>query len=111
MLDNLFGVSTLYIHRWARYFKKVAERALNAKKNFKALALYKAFKAIAALKKKKNAKALQNVKTIAFEKLAWRIIRVTPTSAPAWDRTGAALARSKRLNHYPVVAAYFWHVR
>ena len=22
------------IHRWARYFKKVAERALNAKKNF-----------------------------------------------------------------------------
>ena len=33
------------LHRWARYFKKVAERAL-------ALALYKAFKAIAALKKK-----------------------------------------------------------
>ena len=24
-----------YEHRWARYFKKVAERALNAKKNFK----------------------------------------------------------------------------
>ena len=39
-------------HRWARYFKKVAERALNAKKKFKALALYKAFKAIAAQKKK-----------------------------------------------------------
>ena len=55
------------MHRWARYFKKVAERALNAKKNFKVLALYKAFKAIAALKKK-NAKVLQNVKTIAFEK-------------------------------------------
>ena len=58
-------------HRWACYFKKVAERALNAKKIFcnsaKALALYKAFKAIAALKKK--FKALQNVKTIAFEAL------------------------------------------
>ena len=38
------------------------------KKNFVALALYKAFKAIVALKKKKKAKALQNVKTIAFEK-------------------------------------------
>ena len=48
------------LHRWARYFKKVAERAL-------ALALYKAFKAIAAQKKK--FKALQNVKTIAFEAL------------------------------------------
>ena len=23
----------------------------------------------------------------------WRIVRITPTSAPAWDRTGAALAR------------------
>ena len=33
------------LHRWARYFKKVAERAL---------ALYKAFKAIAALKNKKK---------------------------------------------------------
>ena len=41
----------------------------------------------------------------------WRIVRVSPTSAPAWDQTGAALARSKRLNHYPVVAAYFWHAR
>ena len=41
--------------------KKVAERALNAKKNFKA---------IAALKKKiLSAKALQNVKTIAFKAL------------------------------------------
>ena len=79
-----------HIHRWARYFKKVAERALNAL----ALALYKAIKAIAALKKK-NAKAQQNVITIA----------------PAWDRTGAALARSKRLNYYPVVEAYFCHVR
>ena len=44
-------------HRWARYFKKVAERALNANKFFlsasaKALALYKALKAIAAQKKK-----------------------------------------------------------
>ena len=39
------------VHRWARYFKKVAERALNARKKFSALALYKAFKAIAALKK------------------------------------------------------------
>ena len=40
-----------------------------------------------------------------------RIIRVSPTSAPVWDRTGAALARSKRLNYYPVVGAYFWNVR
>ena len=40
----------------------------------------------------------------------WRIVRITPTSAPAWDRTGAALASSKCLNHYPVVAAYFWQV-
>ena len=30
--------------------------------------------------------------------------------APAWDRIGASLARSKALNHYPVVAAYFWKV-
>jgi len=52
------------------YFKKVAERALNTKKNFKALALYKAFKAIAALKKNLfSAKALQNVKRIPFEVL------------------------------------------
>ena len=49
-------------HRWARYFKKVAERALNAKKNFKALALYKAFKAIAAQKKK--FKALKHYKML-----------------------------------------------
>ena len=46
-----------YEHRWARYFKKVAERALNAKNKIlstsaKVLALYKAFKAIAAQKKK-----------------------------------------------------------
>ena len=31
----------------------------------------------------------------------WRIVRVSPTFTPAWDRTGAALARSKRLNHNP----------
>ena len=37
----------------------------------------------------------------------WRIVRVSPNSTPAWDRTGAALARSKHLNHYPVVVAYF----
>ena len=36
---------------------------------------------------------------------------MAPTSAPAWDRTGAALARSKALNHYPVVAVYFWQMR
>ena len=41
----------------------------------------------------------------------WRIVRVSPTSALAWDRIGAALARSKCHNHYPVVAAYFRHVR
>ena len=42
----------------------------------------------------------------------WQIIvRVSPTSAPAWDQTVAAPVRSKRLNHYPVVAAYFMHVR
>ena len=35
---------------------------------------------------------------------------VTLTSAPAGNQTRAALARSKALNHYPVVAAYFWHV-
>ena len=29
----------------------------------------------------------------------------------AWERSGAALARSKALNHYPIVAAYFWQVR
>ena len=34
-----------------------------------------------------------------------------PTSAPAWDRTGAALARSKALNHYHVVAAYYRQVQ
>ena len=28
-----------------------------------------------------------------------------------WDQSGAALARSKRLNHYPVVVAYLWQVR
>ena len=33
-----------------------------------------------------------------------------PTSALAWDRTRAALARSKALNHDPVVAAYFCQV-
>ena len=26
----------------------------------------------------------------------WRIVRVSPTSAPAWDRTGAALASVAR---------------
>ena len=31
---------------------------------------------------------------------------VTLPSALAWDRTEAALARIKALNHYPVVAAY-----
>ena len=41
----------------------------------------------------------------------WRIVRVSPTSDPAWDQTGAAMARSKRLNHYPVLAAYLFHVR
>ena len=30
-----------------------------------------------------------------------------PTTALAWDQTGAALARSKALYHFPVVAAYF----
>ena len=35
---------------------------------------------------------------------------MTPTSAQAWDQTGAALARSNKLNHYPVVAAYLWQV-
>ena len=39
------------------------------------------------------------------------IIRISSTSASAWERTGTALARSKRLNHYPVVATYLWHVR
>ena len=48
--------------------------------------------------------------TLLENYLLWRFVRVTPTSALAWDRSGAALARSKRLNHYPVVAAYFWHV-
>ena len=43
--------------------------------------------------------------------IVWRIIRVSPFFAPAWDRIGAALARSKRLNQYPEVAAYFCHVR
>ena len=37
----------------------------------------------------------------------WRIVRVTPTSAKAWDQTGAALARRKHFNHYPIVAACF----
>ena len=47
-----------------------------------------------------------------FKKLIlWRIVRVSPISTPAWDRTRAALARSKCLNHYPVVTAYFWHVQ
>ena len=36
---------------------------------------------------------------------------MAPTSAPASDQKGAALARSKALNHYPVVAAYFWQLR
>ena len=36
-----------------------------------------------------------------------RKVRFTSTSAPTWDRDGAALPRSKRLNYYPVVAAYF----
>ena len=35
------------------------------------------------------------------------MVRVSPTSTPTWDQTGEALARSKHLNHYPVVAAYF----
>ena len=33
-------------HRWARYFKKVAERALNAKKKFKVLALNSALQGL-----------------------------------------------------------------
>ena len=33
-------------------------------------------------------------------------ILAAPTPAPAWERTGAALTRSKALNHYPAVAAY-----
>ena len=36
---------------------------------------------------------------------------VTLTSAPAWKRPEAALARCKALNHYPIVATYFWQVR
>ena len=35
---------------------------------------------------------------------------VTLTSAPVGNLTRAALARSKALNHYPVVAAYIWQV-
>ena len=31
---NILHKSLIYCHRWARYFKKVAERALNAKKKF-----------------------------------------------------------------------------
>ena len=33
-----------------------------------------------------------------------------PTSTPAWDRTWVAVAKSKALNHYPEVAAYFRQV-
>ena len=36
---------------------------------------------------------------------------VTLTSAPAWKRPEAALARCKALNHYPIVETYFWQVR
>ena len=35
---------------------------------------------------------------------------VTLISGPAGNQTGATLARSKALNHYPMVAAYFWKV-
>ena len=44
-------------------------------------------------------------------RLLWRTAGIAPTSATAWDRTRAALAWSKALNHYPVVAAYFRKVR
>ena len=36
---------------------------------------------------------------------------MAPTFALAWDQTRAAQARSKALNHYPVVAASIWQVR
>ena len=42
----------------------------------------------------------------------WRTVLASAlTSAPAWDWTGAPLARSKALSHYPVVAAYFCGVQ
>ena len=37
----------------------------------------------------------------ALSETVQRIVSVSPTSSPAWDQTGAALARSIRFNHYP----------
>ena len=47
----------------------------------------------------------------------WRIVRVSPPSAPAWDRTGATLARSGGLHlacavsrrlHWPLFQSLVW---
>ena len=41
----------------------------------------------------------------------WRTVGVDSNMCTGLGSNLAALARSKALNHYPVVAAYFWHVQ